>query len=316
MFDSFPYLETNSFDEAQAIHSDWDLDLCLREKLSSQQAMHTVANVYESPLMGLYGYRYEKSVTLNALASNPDYWVSVMHSDTQDWICRPASPGDDDPMELHGGQSMLGIRLNGAAVNASIESYIGEALVQPIRFKAETRNSGPADQFIGRNLTGLSHMSSPEIQLATGAARAERLIETYVENLLLFRDHTHRAYVRKAALAPSPRDVRLALDFIHAYAADTPTLADIAAVAGVPGRTLSLHFNRFVGASPVAYVNRVRLQSARDVLERGLVGSVAAAAASQGFVHMGRFAEIYTKAFGESPSHTLRHARTGRHRVV
>lgn len=311
MFDNFPFFETKSFEEAQAIHSEWQLDLSLRERLSAREAMHTLANVYESPLMGLYGYRYEKSVTLNALASNPDYWVSVVNSGVRDWICRPASPGDDDPMELPGGQSMLGIRLDGAAVNASIESYLGEDLVRPIRFEPEKRTSGPADQYIGQSLSALGQMSAPEIQLVTGTASAQRLIETYVENLLLFRNHSHLAFVRKASLAPSPRDVREALDFIHAHAAAYPTLGEIAAAAGVPGRTLSLHFQRFVGVSPVSYLNRVRLQNARALLRRGRVESVADAAAAQGFAHMGRFADTYSRAFGEMPSHTLRAAQTG-----
>ena len=308
MFSNFPFFRSENFDEAFAIHEKWQLGLTLRERLRAGERMETLANVCESPLVGLYGYRYEKSVTLNALASNPDFWISIHGTPNAASICRPASPGDDDPMELYGGRAMLGMRLDGNASRAFVEGYIGEPLLKPLRISAESRASGPADRLIARHLGRLAQSDVGEVAHRLEPKAATRLLEDCLEALLLFRDHSHVGFVRRASRAPAPRDVRRVLDYIHAHASERPSLLDLAAVAGVPGRTLSLHFHQFVGTSPVAYTARIRLLKTRDLLRKREVETVAKAALSQGFSHLGRFSARFFRAFGEYPSETLRRA--------
>ena len=171
---------------------------------------------------------------------------------------------------------------------------------------AETERVSPADHLIRHRLTQLGYGDPKNVLFTATPKQANQLLEQCFEALLLFRQHSHLAFVRKAARAPAPRDVRRAIDYIHACAADQPSLAQLSEICGVPGRTLSLHFSQFVGVPPIAYLNRVRLQNVRILLRNGGVETVADAARSQGFGHLGRFSRVYADAFGEFPRDTLR----------
>jgi AraC-like DNA-binding protein/Flp pilus assembly protein TadD len=86
-------------------------------------------------------------------------------------------------------------------------------------------------------------------------------------------------------------------------------LAAMARAAGVSPRTLQRHFARVLELPPHAVVQRLRLDAARQTLRSGDPPTVLEAAIRHGFDHPGRFAVMYARAFGESPSATLRTAR-------
>jgi AraC-like DNA-binding protein len=107
----------------------------------------------------------------------------------------------------------------------------------------------------------------------------------------------------------APHCVRKAEAFIQNNAAKAIRLADIAAAAGVPTRTLHDGFRRFRDYSPIEYLATVRLDWARQRLARADDATlVVHVALDCGFAHLGRFASAYRKRFGESPSATLRRA--------
>src|SRR3954454_9728610 len=112
-----------------------------------------------------------------------------------------------------------------------------------------------------------------------------------------------------------PRHVRRALAYLRQHVAESVTLADLAAVAGVSERTLRRNFPRFIGLSPLAYLRRLRLTAVRNDLLRG-EGAVSRIAARHGFSHFGRFASAYRDCFGETPSATSRVAQRDFQAVV
>ena len=73
-------------------------------------------------------------------------------------------------------------------------------------------------------------------------------------------------------------------------------------------RALQYGFKRDFDMPPMAYLKRVRLRHAHQALRASYpeITTVAAVARELGFLHLGRFAAVYRKAFGESPSETLR----------
>jgi AraC-like DNA-binding protein len=88
---------------------------------------------------------------------------------------------------------------------------------------------------------------------------------------------------------------------------------ELARVAGVSSRTVYRVFDRLYGESPIRRLRRAGLESVRVRLEAGRPGdTVTAAAFDWGFDHLGRFAASYRQEFGESPSETLRRARSAR----
>lgn len=104
-----------------------------------------------------------------------------------------------------------------------------------------------------------------------------------------------------------PRNLKRARDYIHGHAHEKITPEDLAAYAGCSYRSLQAIFGKVLGVSPMAYLQRTRLEGVRgDLLNADCQQqSVAEIASRWGFLHMGRFALFYKKQFGVSPSETL-----------
>lgn len=92
-------------------------------------------------------------------------------------------------------------------------------------------------------------------------------------------------------------------DFDH-----TRHLTDLCRALGVSGRILRQYCQEFLGMSPYRFLTLRRLHLARRALLHAdpAITNVTALAAEFGFWELGRFAVTYRRAFGESPSVTLR----------
>jgi len=103
------------------------------------------------------------------------------------------------------------------------------------------------------------------------------------------------------------RTMRRAKAYIRARLGDRLSVPDIAVSAGVTNRTLHRVFLQTEGLSPMQFVTRERLNAVRRVLfvsdPREM--TVTEAALDHGFAHLGRFSQLYAKAFGARPSTTL-----------
>ncbi|QWF20483.1 AraC family transcriptional regulator [Nocardioides sp. LMS-CY] len=102
--------------------------------------------------------------------------------------------------------------------------------------------------------------------------------------------------------------VRIATDLLATETEASFTVGDLARAAGVGIRALELAFRRDLGTTPHAFVQKSRLEKARQEL---LVGAeegsatVTSVAVRWGFAHVGRFARLYQQEFGVLPSQTL-----------
>src|SRR5262249_21618508 len=87
-------------------------------------------------------------------------------------------------------------------------------------------------------------------------------------------------------------------------------IADIGRAAGVSPRTLVRAFRAVEGITPSQYLCALRLAQVRRVLLSADGGAepVTDIAMRFGFRELGRFAALYRRSFGESPSATLRRA--------
>jgi AraC-like DNA-binding protein len=113
--------------------------------------------------------------------------------------------------------------------------------------------------------------------------------------------------LEKDELAP---DLQRAAQYIDAHLDDSLSIDDVAAAAGVAGRTLHKHFHDEHGTSPMRYVRDCRfIQVRRALLQAGPQDSVTTIAVHWGFCHLGRFSAEYRKRYGETPSETLRRGR-------
>ena len=91
------------------------------------------------------------------------------------------------------------------------------------------------------------------------------------------------------------------------------SVREIAAAVAVSVRSLEAGFRQWKHETPVAFMRRLRLASARERLSNPVARTtVTEVALSCGFLHLSRFAQYYRAAFNEHPSETLRNARRGR----
>jgi AraC-like DNA-binding protein/tetratricopeptide (TPR) repeat protein len=102
-----------------------------------------------------------------------------------------------------------------------------------------------------------------------------------------------------------PRNLRRAVDAMRADAGRDWSLADLAAISGVSGRTLQRQFRSFLGKTPRAALRDIRFELARRELQHGVPQSnVMDVAQDCGLQHCGRFSVEYHRRYGESPSRT------------
>ncbi|GAA0592535.1 AraC family transcriptional regulator [Kribbella sandramycini] len=143
--------------------------------------------------------------------------------------------------------------------------------------------------------------------LFTHPLAVRNLEQLLTSGFLLSSAHSGSELLHGPERSAAPRSLRLALDFLYAHLADPITVEEIAAAAGVGVRALQESFRRHLETTPTAYLRNLRLDQARADLLTGRPGttSVTDVALRWGFVHLGRFAADYRKAFGESPRDTL-----------
>ncbi|MEU6820477.1 helix-turn-helix transcriptional regulator [Streptomyces atriruber] len=105
-----------------------------------------------------------------------------------------------------------------------------------------------------------------------------------------------------------PATLRRAIAFIEDRADSQISAADIAAAARVSQRALQYAFRHHLGTTPLGYLRQVRLaQAHRDLMaaDYGTGVTVTGIAARWGFLHPGRFAADYRRAYGRSPRQSL-----------
>jgi transcriptional regulator GlxA family with amidase domain len=101
--------------------------------------------------------------------------------------------------------------------------------------------------------------------------------------------------------------VARASEFLLTHATEGVRIADVSRAAGVSERTLRNAFHREHGLSPKQFDLRERLRGARRALcQLAPPRTVTTIATEFGFFELGRFSKFYRRAFGESPSQTLR----------
>ena len=101
------------------------------------------------------------------------------------------------------------------------------------------------------------------------------------------------------------------VDYIEQNLTQDIGIEQLLAVARVSERSLYALFERHAGISPRDYVRQRKLDSIHAQLldPSSVVRSVTEIALDYGFLHLGRFADVYRRRFGELPSDTYKRNR-------
>ncbi len=100
------------------------------------------------------------------------------------------------------------------------------------------------------------------------------------------------------------RAVRRARDYLHAHVADSVTLRELAAVAGLSMHRLARTFGAQVGMPPHAYQVQLRVLRAKQLLEAG--HSIGETAATCGFYDQAHLTTQFRRRIGVTPGHFVR----------
>jgi AraC family transcriptional regulator len=105
-----------------------------------------------------------------------------------------------------------------------------------------------------------------------------------------------------------PRWLQSVEDAIEAAGADTPSVTDLAAIAGVHASHLLRTFRRYHGTTVATYVRRRRIERARVEVANG-DRPLSMIALDAGFSDQSHFTRVFRQTFGETPARYARSMR-------
>jgi AraC-like DNA-binding protein len=221
------------------------------------------------------------------------------------------SPLRSFEIEAYEGFDQLLVRIDAAFLARAWQGISGRPLSAPLFFEpAMPQSPALAASWMSLVTLGESVAALP----LGGAAReyAQSALAASVASLLLTQHpHNHRFLLDDEMQAAPPRLVRLAEDFMLQRLREPVTVDDVSAACGVSRRSLFAAFRAHHETGPAAWLRQRRLDAARALLEKPDRGDlrVADVALEFCFAHVGEFAAAYGRAFGETPSVTLRRNR-------
>jgi AraC-like DNA-binding protein len=206
----------------------------------------------------------------------------------------------------------MGIAFEKSAMVRQLSELLDAPVADDLAF------AGPVDLLSeqGMRIAALGNL----IWLNLTAEGAERASATFSECLLRAMmialieavPHNYSAQLQSPASPAIPKQVKRAMEYMHANAGADIRMVDVAREAGASVRSLQAAFQQFKNLTPLSYLRMIRLQGARKALmDPAQSRLVADIARDWGFSHMGRFAALYYQAFGEMPSETARQPRHG-----
>jgi transcriptional regulator GlxA family with amidase domain len=92
--------------------------------------------------------------------------------------------------------------------------------------------------------------------------------ELVMTALPLHQPHNYSERLQLLQRPAAPRDVKRAIEYVHANLHAAIGLTEIVAAARVPGRTLIKRFREFKGTSPMRYRRTARYERVREALRR------------------------------------------------
>jgi AraC-like DNA-binding protein len=201
------------------------------------------------------------------------------------------------------------LRIDASALRTKLGAMLGAPISEPIEFPQAAALDHPEQARLRRLI---SHMVA-ELDVATIEV-PEQALAQYEQSLMVCFLYASRHTYSDALERSQPRlahwQLRRAEDHIEGNSSLPLTLEALAAVTDTSGLAVADAFRATRGVSPLAFLQRVRLNYARRALrapeERTTVAGVAR---RFGFSNTARFGRDYRRAFSESPSATLAEAR-------
>ncbi len=205
------------------------------------------------------------------------------------------------------------VRVERAALEKQLAALLGRRPKAPLTFSGSLDLTSPP----GAALRGLILHLVAEADAGRALLGPDSLLGRQIESALMtglleaYPNSYSAALSGQRAADLAPRLVRRAEEFMQAHLDRPLAVEDLAAAVGVSVRSLQMAFLKFRGTSPMATLRALRLARAHADLQNPKSGDTVTTIATRwGFLHFGRFAALYRARYGQSPSETLRAARS------
>lgn len=214
------------------------------------------------------------------------------------------NPDRDTRMIWGAGCRKLLLQINRRHLERVAQDMTGAELPGAVRFDPRIGLNTAGGQRLFRRVVAAARAATDHELWHGASGLNEAWAERELATVLLESQPSNVSHMLwRSRRAPTTREMRRALDYIHTHFADPIRVEDIARAADVNVRSLQLGFKRLYGLSPMRYLRDVRLDAARYCLSRRQGrASVTDVAYSVGFTHLGRFSQDYRDRFGVSPS--------------
>jgi AraC-like DNA-binding protein len=204
--------------------------------------------------------------------------------------------------------SQLVMRVAASALTSKLEALTGRPVNRKLAF-------APSDTFKTPKQLRLRRLVSAFVsEIDHGMEPTDLVCAEYVDLLvvafLTAHEHNCSALLEARPVSAAPWQVRLVEDYLAANWDKPLTAESVAQATGVGLRSMFLTFQKARGYTPMAFLQRYRLERARDLLAAPQPSTtVTAISLMCGFNNLGHFARYYRETFGELPSVTLGRAK-------
>jgi AraC-like DNA-binding protein len=208
------------------------------------------------------------------------------------------------------GDSRLMLTLPAGLLRQKLEALLDGGQVGSVAFQPAFDAIRGAGATIRRMLASLFTELEHSDSLLTNEVAIRSYEEHLTLSLLLGLRHSYSELLLRQRTAAAPANVKRAEEFMRANASSALTIEAIANAGGCSIRSLQLAFRRFRGTTPMAVLQRIRLEAARvEILRIDQAQSLTRIAAEHGFSNPSRFAQLFRRTYGAYPSEAFR-ART------
>lgn len=218
------------------------------------------------------------------------------------------SPDQSISMRWSARSPQLDVYIDRHALERRLEAMLGDSVGEPLRFRLGMELGTEAGRGWLRLVSLLREELEREGMLLRQPLAAAQLDDLLMTALLLLQPSNYSDRLQGSSAPLTPRSFRRILDHVDVHLHEPLRVGDLAQVGHVSVRSLEQSFRRNLATTPTAYIRELRLQrSHTDLVAADPLGdvSVTEVARAWGFTHLGRFADLYRRTFGVSPSETL-----------
>lgn len=201
------------------------------------------------------------------------------------------------------------LRIERAAIERHCARHFGTEERRVVEFEPAFNLTSASGMCLLPLLSLLANALSDPAHPLRNPLAYEQFESTVLNALVYGQVNNARSGARPSRGPLAPFYVKRVEEYIRSHLHEPLTIELLAEFAGVSASTLFSGFRNCHGVSPMAWVRQLRLERVRDELRGAAAadpGSVTEVALKWGFAHLGRFAMEYKRAFGESPSVSLR----------